>query len=630
MNTIHFIHASALWALALLIFIVVFYILRMPRLRLRVSALHHMRRLQLGSDRRQRRLRTLLSMALLCLVLLLLAFSAARPLITSGNLDQKQIVLVMDISASMQTYEPDGDATRFVLAREKAKAIVRRMEYGDTMLVIAAGHEARVVQQFEKERRTLYRVLDALQPESGAARLAPALELVREVTRPLPEATVVLITDGADAPENGAYSNILAKAEMVVVGNITGNVGIVSFSSRRNLDSERDFSSVMVLSNTFEVPQLVSVRLSIGETIVDAREITLAPGTEHTESFEGTRLVGGPLTAELRLLDTQVRDGLALDNVAYEWIPKPVRLKVLVVAPKEELDGYLDAAMSANIGVQGYRVTPDNYSARYDVDAMIFYNWLPQDLPDINLIFVNTHGNTPGVSISGGPVLQPLMNTWDRTHPLMNYIGLENLLLEEALSVSGADWLEPVARTVQSPLILAGENGRQKIVFVAFDPKKSDFPFRLAFPALLSNALLWFRSGDAARPVTQIRPGEPFKISIADDARDQIKDVTVTDPAGRKQRLALSGGQAVYLNTAACGTYTISLADRQLGFGVNLADSAESAIACREIFRNARADHTADEGQSPPVERELWFLLNWIALLLICIETWLFHQKILF
>ena len=629
MQQIHFIEQSSLWSLALLLVVIGFYLLRMPRKRVRLSSLAYLRELVQESRQLKRRWRTILSFVLQCALLLLLAFSAARPLLTSGQLENRRIVIVLDVSASMQADEPDENATRFDLAREHARSIVRRMEHGDQMLIIAADQEARIVQQFEKDRRTLYRTLDALKPGARATNLTPALDLIREVTRPFPEASVYLISDGATDAEPRRHEDIIARTQTIIVGQAKGNVGIIDFSSRRNLDSERDFSAIIVLMNTFETPQKISLRLSIESTLVDARDVTLQPGEEHRERFEGTLLTGGAFTAKVDLQDSKSVDVFLLDNVVYECIPKPVRQKVLVVAPEDELGGYLDAAMSANIGVQGYRVSPDDYSARYDVSAMIFYNWLPDELPDHHVVMVNTRGQTPYLNIESGSVLRPLMDTWDRTHPLMNYIRLENLLLGEALNVKGTEWMEPVAHAVQSPIILAGQRGRWKQIFVAFDPQNSDFPFRLAFPVLLSNAFLWFSAEEDAT-VTQIHPGRPFPILVPDDLRQEIKEIAAQNPAGERRALPVSEGTALYSETEQLGTYRYQIGDRELGFGVNLASPSESNIARRPAFEAGRAKQSEEETETPAVERELWFLLNWIALAVVCVEMFLYHRRVIF
>ncbi|MDP6119084.1 MAG: BatA and WFA domain-containing protein [Planctomycetota bacterium] len=654
MNELYFLSKPALAALALLVVVAILYILRMPRQKVQLSSLAYLAHLQKDAKRQRRRMRTIISMLVQAVALSLLAFSAARPLISSGRLTEQRIVLVMDVSASMHTKDGKDGGTRFDEAKAKAREIIRRMEHGDRMLIIAADSEARIVQQFEKDRRTLYRTLDGLRAGFQTTDLSQAFDLVREVIRPLSEPQIYLLSDGAEVVRTlrgrsdeftKNYSDILSKIQFHAFGEKQGNVGIVSFSSRRNMDSERDFSALLVLQNTFNEPQKVAIRLSIGGqkegekskpdsgaggTTIDVREVTLPPNELHTEMYEKTLLVGGQFTAEVTLLDTGVEDAFAVDNTAYEWIPKRERIKVLVVAPQEELGGYLDAAMSANIGVQGYRISPDKYNKNYDVGAMIFYNWIPSRLPDSHLIFVNTSGKNPAASITKDAVLRPLMRTWDRTHPLMNYISLENLLIAESLGIKQTDFMEPIARTVQTPIILAGRRGPQKLVFVAFDPKQSDFPFRLAFPVLVSNSLLWFTQNEVGEQKTQIKPGEVVEIRVPASKRNRPTEIFVTDPLKEESVIPVIGDTATYTQTHLCGTYTYDIGRQKHGFAVNLSDPTESRIAPNPEFQESFKEAQSIEEKAPVVERELWFVLNWFALVLLCIEAYVYHQRILF
>ncbi|MBI2192409.1 MAG: VWA domain-containing protein [Planctomycetes bacterium] len=631
MNHLHFLEPTALASLGLLAAVIVLYVLRMPRTRLALASLSFLRPLQLDARRQSRRLRTFLSMLLQLLILALLALSAARPLLSSGQLLERRILLVLDVSASMGTRDGKDGLTRFEEARTRARDIVRRMEHGDHMLILTADREARIVQQFEKDRRTLYRTLDALQPGFQSTDLSQAFDLVREVIRPLAEPEVYLLSDGACRIDADRYRDVLARTRFLPVGQASRNIGFVSFSARRNMDSERDFSSLISLLNTWDEPVRVALKLTIGAKTVDVRELSLPPQQTFTEMYEKTLLVGGGFQAEVTLLEAARRDFFAADQVAYEWIPKSERVKVLVVAESDELGSYLDAAMSAHIGVQGYRITPQQYSTRYDVEAMVFYNWIPPELPPCHLVFVNSRGRNPAAEIASAAVLRPVMRSWDRTHPLMNYIGLENLLVAQALQVKELGGMETVARTVQTPLILAGRRGAQKIVFVGFDPKQSDFPFRLAFPVLLSNSLLWFTQEDAATQRTQFRPGEVVDLRMPASVTDPPADLSVFDPLQNESRVKVVAGFAPYTQASLCGVYTYGIGGRDYGFAVNLADAEESDIRPRPEFLQALAsDAKAAETQAPVLERELWFLLNWIGLVLLCAEAYLYHQRILF
>ena len=182
---------------------------------------------------------------------------------------------------------------------------------------------------------------------------------------------------------------------------------------------------------------------------------------------------------------------------------------------------------------------------------------------------------------------------------------------------------------MQTPIILAGRRGAHKVVYVAFDPKHSDIPFRVAFPVLVGNALQWFTQEDT-RARTQVLPGEVYEIRIPESAKPMPREIAVFDPTGGLIKAPVREGTALYELTAAVGVYRFKLGSHESGFAVSMADRGESTIAPRDNLRAAmKAAEKTAEG-APVVEREVWFALALVALLGLCVESYLFHQRIVF
>ena len=637
MERLFFLNPTALWMLLLLAVVLALYVLRMPRARFPMSSVAYLRSMDLEDKRRRRHWRSIFSFLFQIVLLGILAFAAAKPLLSSGRVMERRYVVIMDTSASMRARDAGDGLTRFEKAKRLAADLAKRMEYGDLMLLVAVDERARIVHQFEKDRRTILRVIERMEPGFQPTRLEEALKLVREVVRPLADPRIFLITDAAVPFAADEFKETLAKTRLLTVGEKRENLGIVSFSSRKNLDSERDFSVLMGIRSTFSKPCKARLILEIGKnkTQVDSRDLEIRPGETRTEAFELQKLVGGRFAATVRLIGSEGgppadADVYSADNVAYEWIPRLERVKTLVVAPDDDAGGYLDAAMKANISAKAYRVTPEKYNRRFNVEAVVFYNWLPDAFPDCNVLLVNTKSHKPDRDLVERFVLAPVMRSWDRTHPLMNYISMENLILKRARQAPVERWLEPVARTVQAPILLAGRRDGRKIVYMTFDPRESDFPFRVAFPALVGNALQWFARDDGPRPRTQIRPGEVYEIRIPDSVKPSPGSVTVVDPTGQAAEAQVREGVALYENTVAAGVYRYELGGRKMGFAVSMNAPDESDIAPRADLSAAVRSAEESEIGAPVVERELWFSLALIAMLGLCVESYLFHQRILF
>ena len=98
------------------------------------------------------------------LLILLLVFFLAKPYLKSSiiNISGKNVVLVIDSSASMQTVEDNG--SRFDMARSQALEMVSKLGQWDKMMVIASDYSSRVVSDFTDDKAGLNKAINDLMP----------------------------------------------------------------------------------------------------------------------------------------------------------------------------------------------------------------------------------------------------------------------------------------------------------------------------------------------------------------------------------------------------------------------------------------------------------------------------------
>ena len=96
------------------------------------------------------------------LLILLLIFFLARPYFKSSiiNISGKNIILIIDTSASMQTTEADG--SRFEQAKSRALKMVNKMSQWDKMMVISTDYTSRVICELTKDRNKLKELINEL------------------------------------------------------------------------------------------------------------------------------------------------------------------------------------------------------------------------------------------------------------------------------------------------------------------------------------------------------------------------------------------------------------------------------------------------------------------------------------
>src|SRR5262245_18061045 len=93
----------------------------------------------LGLQRLVQNLPLLLELFLVCMF----TAALANPVLTTIVAENKDIVLVLDVSASMQTRTPQG--TRFTQAQQRALEVLQALPRGRQMALITAGRVQRVV-----------------------------------------------------------------------------------------------------------------------------------------------------------------------------------------------------------------------------------------------------------------------------------------------------------------------------------------------------------------------------------------------------------------------------------------------------------------------------------------------------
>jgi Ca-activated chloride channel homolog len=90
-----------------------------------------------------------------------------------------------------------------------------------------------------------------------------------------------------------------------------------------------------------------------------------------------------------------------------------------------------------------------------------------------------------------GAVQGPSIVHWRIAHPLLQHAGLDDVHVRESFVAKTPSWAVSLADSPQGSLVLAGELGRQRIIWIGFDTLESDWPLRVSFPIFIANAVEW-------------------------------------------------------------------------------------------------------------------------------------------
>ena len=460
------------------------------------------------------RLRRSLLLLLQLLLVAILAMLAARPFLERPAGLARDVVVVVDTSASMAA--TDILPNRLEAAKSAAWAALRELPTGGKVSLIAADRSARIVVNETTDLGRVRQALDDIEVTSSRGDLGDALELAGKLAARSGDAQILVATDGALATTPTA--TIPARITVLPVGRDRKNQAIVALAVRTAPSAVTRSVFVSVANLDLEP---ASRRLEVwgDDSLLEVRDLFLDPQARSDVVIDDVPRDVGAL--ELRLVGadravTAAPDDLAVDDHAWAVIPPDRTRLILVVGPG---DAYLETALSYLPNVELFGVTAAEYgpaTERRDGrpwDLVIFEGSLPATLPHAAILAIAPTTNSPLGQVTGS-LRDPGIGSLDADEPILRYVDLSTTHIAEAQRLTLPDW----ARTVipgpgGAPLLYAGSRAGVPTAVLAFEPRRSDLPLQVAFPILIANLTGELLGGSSA-PTEAVQPGSPVSLAI--------------------------------------------------------------------------------------------------------------------
>ncbi|OYT73523.1 MAG: hypothetical protein CFK49_10455, partial [Armatimonadetes bacterium JP3_11] len=470
-----------LWFLPVAGFIILLYLLKVRRREVRVPAkfLFPAMTTDVRANALFQKLRPNLLLFLQLLAALLLLTALARPMIQAKGLPG-QSVIVVDNSASMSSI--DASPTRLDAAKNRMRRFVQELNPGEQLAIIEAGAQVRVLSPLTSDKQKLLNAIDQIQPTDTAGNLDEALRLAAALVGKSSESRIVLLSDGAFPPVSD-FSAGNAKLVFESLGSSGENLAITAMDVQERSGS---FEWFVGIRNFGSQSRQAILEFYANGKLIDARSITVEGGKTIGQTLR-MRSLQEPLEARLK-----ADDMLASDNTAYRVgvTQKPIR--VLLVG---EGNFFLERALALEPNVQLSKAPSVPESERGErvgggeFDLIIFDRTTPVPVKARAVMVIKVQGGP--IAALGSLVSAPRIALWEREHPLMRYLELGNLLIDNAPRLTPAPWAKVLAESQQTPLIVAGEHQNRRWVGIGWDIMESDFPLQPAFPIFIANLLRW-------------------------------------------------------------------------------------------------------------------------------------------
>jgi hypothetical protein len=603
---------GAFWFAATLPVVVVFYLLKRRRVVKLVSSTVLWQKFladtQANAPFQKLRHNWLLILQLLLLLLAILALS--RPYFSGHSRTSGLRVVILDASASMQS--TDESPSRFEKARSQALHLVDSLKDQEQMLVLLAAGNTVVKQSATSDKADLRRAIESCQVTDSTTRLTEALKLAATLVRDKHDPEIHLFSDGA-AGDLSEFENKGLNVTYHREGTRCDNIGITTLDVRDNPENHKERAIYTSIVNYSTNTQQTVLNLLFDQQIVDTRPLGLAPGETSPQVFSATQERDGIFTVKI-----DAKDDLAADNQAsvVSLLPQPIR--VLLVTHGNR---FMEKALRSASGVE-LSVSTDTVDGAPDSDVVVLDDVVPTAWPKGSVLAFHVAG-TNLFQDGWTNIESPAIVDWKNTHPLLRYINLDNIQISEAVGVRTPAWGVPLVEARQTPLLLAGELSRQKIIWIGFDTLQSTWPLRVSFPMFIANAVEWLNPASSKSREFLLHAGEPFRYAPS----QPVDSVEITLPGGVKKTIPAAGNREfVFGDTTRQGTYRLRAGTNEVAFCVNVLDATESNTKPREELQFGKFNTVgATEVKQASVEMWRWIAAGALAVLMF--EWWYYHRR---
>lgn len=620
------------------------------------------------------KLRRNLLLLLQLIVLAALLFAIADPVARFMRRPEKNIVLLVDRSASMKTKE-SADATRMDAVRGAALDFIRALPSESRAMVIAFSDKPEIVCSFTDDKRRLARSIERIEPADGPSRIGEALQLAVAYSSNLNDRPGAAATDAAqqgaadlelfsDGRIADAEEQTVTKGNMRFyrIGAAVDNVGIVGFDIRREIDRPGVLSVFARVQNFSSSPVKTDVSLSLDGKLLPGpgavQEVTLGPA----ESIrKGGSVAGGGAGDSAASRDDSLPDAqnvlfemeheqagtievkihrddaLMVDNRVVAPIDPPRELRVLLVTDRRPVEYYVTRAVRSFDIQQIDTLTPARYEAieeakltaegRSAYDLVILDNHDTDRLPPGNYLFLGglpkIEGVARGEEVPGTPIVYA-----NESHPLIRSVNYEAMFVSKWRKLTLPVHAQSLIEGESSPIMVMLTDPGHRYVITTFDVLDSDWLISYAFPVFVFNSLAYLAGGESVETSRMIRPGATLTLTVPPGATT----ARVLRPDGRTDEVPVTDrGTASYARTSDTGLYRVTYDDAARSvesFAVNLLDPVESHIAPNDAFE-VGGEHVASIRGAIKINQPLWPYAVGTAMVFLLLEWWVYNRRVM-
>ncbi len=623
------------------------------------------------------RLRKSLLLLLQLLILGALLFAMARPTLETIASPGQRVVIVIDHSGSMNT--TDVSPTRLDEAKKAALELIDNLDVGGApagggggaagdsagggAMVVSFAQNARVSQSFTNDPAQLRDAVRGIMPTDQLSSLGPALSLIEPYANSSSAdesagLVVYIISDGRVLDAGQPMSLAGAELRYIPIGGGPGgmagaadpdNLGIVSFSARRDYDKP-EIVQVFARAANYGTKQIkTNLTLTLDGQVTRVQPITLQPAPPRKDSDSSPTNAGNETSVQfdfvlpgsaLVVLSHDYDDQLTSDDVVRLTLAPARRLRVLLVTRGN--DFLVKGIQSVGVRQLAF-MTPEKFEDQDPVslkrggweasgasglagegfDVIVFDGYSPKTTPKVDSLYLASAPPIEGIqrvpSSEDEPASQRVL-TWERDHPLLRYVALDDVILSEPGRLVVSPQATVLATGQSGPIMAELVQDGVRHVVASFDVLQSNWPIKISFPVFLGNTVQTLGLGGLADDAgIAYRTGE-----VALVPNDTGNSLTYTGPVTLNVRR--TQGAAVLPTFTRVGLYRTDGVEPPFNrLGVNLLAPDESDIRTADVL-NVSTVAGDTLAKTSAIRREVWRWFIWGALAVMLVE-WLVYTR---
>lgn len=529
------------------------------------------------------------------IIILSVILALMSPFISIGGKSYKNVIMVIDNTASMNTIYDDSNS-RLEQGKTLAKEYLNSTKEGTNTYIISYDGASNLLLNGDFNKSNASSIIDKISTSYGSGDISDVVSFVKAIGDGIGEEYEALIfTD-----KQVAISDI--NGRIVYLGN-SGLNGSVDNVSHKFVDDK-----VKVIANvTNNGDSLYEGDFSLynGEELVAVEGVTLQVGESKTLSFQLDSLNSDYLKGELSRKDILIED-----NTYYHVVNENKVKKILLVT---EENIFLEKAFGSIENTEVYKTNDvSNITDNDEYDLYVFDNKMPEVMPRKgSILFINPNSNEFFNVLEGGEIGQATAVKGS----VSSYLEDTQFTLSEYNIIETPYYGTNILTIDDNSIGFKGEINDRKIAALSFDLHSTDFALKKEFPILI------YELGEELISTGMVYSNN-FKAGekIVVKSSDFESEINVTYPTGDIK--GLKSGEEVN-GELALGIYKINQNDNNESFSVNFPTSSESDTSVETIGENDNIVHGKSNLKSGFNLTPIFILL---AMLVVAFE-WVLYKK---